>query len=329
MGNINTREFADYCIGQNTYLEEGKPRMELSDVAAGQFAELINACAKTEKPIVGVARRWNASKEELLAFYQRLQRMQQIMPELVGVMLPVNDDADKERQTSRNLDELIGERAIKSLVVPLRVLNYSWTAGLNGPAALLHYGLKQGNAQPADVSVFNYSFNNEFEDDELRKLAKQYRDNRFIMAIKKDGARKPEISIRTIVDALSGNALSEEILYAARNTGYIASLSDIARLKGYDTYCNGAGGMEDHEFAARLVFDAARRKDYGMVRAVLCSAKNPVYYTDTAWESLSKDQKRAKLDREMGAVKAIANRMALINDSSYETPLKHRDFRFE
>ena len=326
---MDMREFADYCIGQSAYLEEGKPRMELSDIAAGQFAELINACAKTEKPVVGVARRWNASKEELLAFYQRLQRMQQIMPEIVGVMLPVNDDADKNHQTSINLDELIGERAIQSIVVPLRVQNYSWTAGLNGPAALLHCGLKQGNAQPADVSVFNYSFNTEFEDDELRKLAKQYRDNRFIMAIKKDGARKPEISIRTIVDALSGNALSEEILYAARNTGYIASLSDIARLKGYDAYCNGAGGMEDHEFAARLVFDAINQNDYGKVMSMLSSVNSPSYYTDSAWESLSENQKRAKLDREMGAVKAIAEKLALIKGASYETPLKYTDFKFE
>ncbi|HII15962.1 MAG TPA: hypothetical protein HA362_06640 [Nanoarchaeota archaeon] len=325
---INPREFTDYCIGQSTYMEQGKPRMELSEIAAAQFAGIVDVCAKRAKAVVGVVRRWDASKEELMAFYHRMQEIKHTMPELAGVIFPVNDDADKNHQTSRNLDELIAERQIKHLVAPVRIQNYSWTAGLNGPAALLYHGLKKMGASTEGSSVFNLSFHTEFDESQLEKLAGHYRNHGLVIATRKDGPAKPNISLRMIADAFSGTAFAEEILYIARNTSFIVPLADIARLKGYSALCNGIGWMEDHEFAARLLFDALTHNDQTKVGAMLSSLRDPVYYTDAAWESLSAGKKRAKLDREIGAVKAIAKNLALLNGASYETPVEDRDFRF-
>lgn len=327
----NARKFTDYCIAQSAYMEEGKPRMELSDIAAEQFAGIINACANKDKAVVGVVRRWDASKEELLAFYQRMQRIQSALPELVGVIFPVNDDADKEHKTSRNLDELISGRQIQGLIAPVRIQNYSWTAGLNGTSALLYHGLKMQGRGVGDISCLNYSFHVDFEDEELKKFAEKYKKHNFVLPIKADSARKPQINLYALIDVLCGRArISEDMLYAVRNTCMILPMSEMVSLNGYSSYCNAIGGNEDHEFMARLVFDAIRQKDYAKVIDILSFIQEPVYYSDVAWDSLPENKQKAKLARELQAEKKIAERLALLNQtSSYITPLAERDFRFE
>ncbi|MBU2638919.1 MAG: hypothetical protein KJ955_08140 [Nanoarchaeota archaeon] len=327
----NTREFTDYCIAQSTCMEEGKPRMELSGIAAGRFAELTDACAKREKAVVGVVRHWDASKDELLAFYQRMQRLQRVMPELVGVIFPVNDDADKSHQTSRNLDDLIQGKQIQSLIVPVRIQNYSWTAGLNGPAALLYHGLKMQGRGIDGISCFNQSFHVAFEDEELKKLAEKHAESSFVLPVKTDRARKPQINVYDVINVLCGRApISIEMMYAVRNTCMILPLPEMVHLNGYNAYCNAIGGNEDHEFMARLVFDAVRQKDYTKVREILSFIEEPIYYSDSAWDSLSESKQNSKLAMELTAEKKIAERLALLNQTqSYETPLAERDFRFE
>jgi hypothetical protein len=347
--------------------EKDSPRLEMSDRATEQLKEFLEQCKSGDPKVVAVIRCWNKNREELAVLFSRLEKMRQIIPELGGAIVAINADQDKDQQTSAGIEEILAKDKLSFSVVPLPVRGYTWTAGLNGPAALLHQTSQAEHVPEENIFVFNLSFDVEFNDAELEKIAKRFRAGKVIVTARQEGEeditqeRRKEVA-RIITDVIShpekkeeeysgSQEILEKILSVARNTAALASLSEIVRMGGYNNFCNKAGGQEDQDLYTRILLEAfleakifekiddlpieekekrvaARKK----AKKILEALRDAVGYQDPAWNKMPADKREAKIKRETTSRRIISkNIFALVKISDpnkYKTPEQNRDFNF-
>lgn len=338
-------EFTKKCLKEIEFDGKDMPRLEMNQDSANSFNRLLKLCENTyETPIVCIVRCYNKSKEDINGFLTRFERIKKFIPEIQGVMIAINKEGDKDGQTGKNLDEILKENTGRKDITPIQVKNYSWTAGLNGPAALLCQGAKEKNLNPENMSVFNLSFDTEFDDGALMDFAKQYRANKIVMTNRKEKDQFKTPDWETVKNILKANLSkhdrslpdiigNKDFMSMARNTASCFKLSQIKEVGGYNKSCNGIGGMEDHEFTIRIILDALQNKDYTKAKKIIDSIRKPVEYNDIAWDSLSPEKQEAKLLREQKAtenvIKSIMTKKITKNNEKYKTQRENQDFKFE
>jgi len=354
-------------ILRNLHKEGAEPRLEMDAVAIEQLEKFLEQCKSGEPKIVAVIRCWNKNQEELAALFSRLEKMRQIIPELGGVVVAINADQDKDQQTSVGIEEILTRDEPSFPVVPLPVRGYTWTAGLNGPAALLHQASQAEHLSEDDILVFNLSFDVEFSDDELEKISKRFKNNEFIVTARREigeddtRERRKEIA-RIITDVIShpekkeeeysgSQEILEKILSVARNTAAMIPLAEIIEMGGYNNFCNKAGGQEDQDLYTRILLETfseakileklddlpveekekimrARKK----ARKILEALRDSVGYQDPAWNKMPLDKRQAKIERETTSRRIISKNIFSLTRSSssdkYKTPEQNRDFNF-
>jgi hypothetical protein len=355
-------------ILENLHREgEANSRLEIGSVGVEQLEKFLELCKSGEPKIVAVVRCWNKNQEELSSLFSRLERMRQIIPELGGAVVAINADQDKDQQTSAGIEEILAKDKPSFSVVPLPVRGYTWTAGLNGPAALLYQASQAEHLSEDNIFVFNLSFDVEFSDDELEKISKRFKNNEFIVTARREAGeditkerRKETAKIITDVishpekkeEEYSGSQdILEKILSVARNTAAIIPLAEIVRMGGYNNFCNKAGGQEDQDLYTRILLEAfneakilkdldnlsmeekekimrARKK----ARKILEALRDSVGYQDPAWNKMPTDKRQAKIERETTSRRIISKNIFSLAKSSdsdkYKTPEENRDFNF-
>ncbi len=333
-------EFTKKCLKEIEFDGKDMPRLKTNQDSANNFGHLLELCENTYgTPIVCIVRCYNKSKEDINGFIARFERIKKFIPEIRGVMIAINKEGDKDGQTGKNLDEILKENTGHKNIIPIQVKNYSWTAGLNGPAALLCQGAKEKNLDPENMSVFNLSFDTEFDDGALMDFAKQYRANKIVLTARKELEQPvPDTEWETVKNILRSNLSkkdketpsilgNKDLMAVARNTAACFKLSQIADLKGYDKSCNETGGMEDHDFTIRTILDSLQNKNYPEAKKIIDAIRVPIEYNDPAWNGMPIEKKKEKLFREQKATEQALNRIK--NEKSYKTSEKNQDFRFE
>lgn len=311
--------------------------------AAEEFASLVEGVARREdeKNIVGAVRCWNKSSSDLEALLSRIAAMKRVLPELRGIFVVINADQDEEHMTRKGLLELVHTQGRDFSVIPLDIEKYSWTAGLNGPAALLARGLTEEGGAIKSTDIFNFSFGVEFDRASFVDLARRYRDNTYVATIRLNRGRKPAVTRDDVmgiiknppVAGVSGNIsrifANPDIMAVARNTATIMPLEEIIALGGYDSARNATGGMEDHDFLMRLLLDALRLGKMGKISAISRALEEPVYYTDHDWDALPDERRAAKLEDEQKALRSVAESLlSRSGTENWSTPLERQDFKF-
>lgn len=338
-------EFTQKCLREIEFDGKDMPRLEMNQDSANSFNRLLKLCENTYgTPIICIVRCYNKSKEDINEFLIRFEKIKKFIPEIQGVMIAINKEGDKDGQTGKNLDEILKKNSGHKDIIPIQVKNYSWTAGLNGPAALLCQGAKEKNLDPENMSVFNLSFDTEFDDGALMDFAKQYRANKIVMTNRKEKDQFNAPDWETLKNILKANLSkhdrslpdiigNKDLMSLARNTASCIKLSQIKEVGGYDKSCNDIGGMEDHDFTIRTILDALQNKDYSKAKKIIDSIRKPVEYNDIAWNSLSPGKQEEKLFRERKAtenvVKSITVKKKTENKEKYKTPEKNQDFKFK
>lgn len=292
-----------------------------------------------------VVRCWDRTEEELKDFLDNIQEMKAQLPELKGLLAVINTVADPNSKTKSSIETTMQTEELDFAVVPVDIVdNYSWTAGLNAPAALMYQGLRRENKPPENVSMFNISFDVRFDPQDLQNLLNQYRKLGFAITARKGSKNIPLPRANEVAELLRlpfepakkyllGALSNQNIVALARNTATIVPLSEIARLQGYNNACNESGGMEDHEFIVRVILDFLRKGKFGIVKEILRACNNPAYYQDARWDNLTDEAKDKKISRELDAIITIAKNMELRSEETpennkYVTPEQNRDFNF-
>lgn len=326
----------------------GRPQIEMSETARQEFTRLLSLLTEKSGPkMIAVIRCWNKSAEDLRGLRERLKTFQKDCPELCGAMIAVNADGEKEKDASgrpitvAHLDELAAEHDSFS-VVPVAIKNYTWTAGLNGPTAMLHAAGREAGLVESDVHTLNLSFDAIFSPGTAKEISQRLREGLPIMTMRieevlstpeetatvrseyvgdgREGTseiaplwdkmlallRKPEVTPEEVADFYE--LRSKALVMISRNTALVFSLSDLARNGGFNPACNGWGGMEDHEMFLRLVLEAEEGGD--RYEKLMAAAKEPLLFSDPAWNSMPQgDEKKGrvfKYGHEQKALEKIA-----------------------
>lgn len=347
--------------------EKGSPHLEVGDRAVEQLSELAERCRGDRKKIIAIIRCWDKSEDDLKEVVSRLEKMKLFLPELEGAIFAVDGDHDLRQKTEANLEAVIKREKPSVAAVPVRINNYSWTAGFNGPAALLSETAKDQKIPEENIFIFPLSFDVEFSDDELRELAQRFKKTGLVTTAKQtsgeilDEEKKIDLSLlatdlvshpEKLIGKNSGRKENfNKLVTLARNTATIVPLSEITRMGGYDNSTNEIGGMEDHDLYVRILIEALRegkileetgdlpneeKKKIMMAREkariLLESLRHPVVYSDLAWNKLKVGAKKEKIKREMSALRTITERITALAENNdpdkYKTPEKNRDFNF-
>jgi len=266
--------------------ERGKDasRVELHKHDEEQLTILIqdikDRSARDEKTVVIVVRAYNKKEDAIQRLFHRLQNLHKDIPEIGGVLFSINKDADKEN-TADVVQSLAGK--IKIPVASLNITGYTWTAGLNAPASLLHQLATGQQINEKNILFFPYSTDVEILDNssEISQPSLTNR-GRLQQAIKKDkpiitfredsrvlsniGDRKKvaDASIKIFKDTQAGKknwdeaslqTLVKDVVGLTRNTAMVYLLSDINQLGGFNKDMNKKGGMEDQEFFIRMFLE--------------------------------------------------------------------------
>jgi hypothetical protein len=343
--------------------EKDSPHLEISDRAAERLGELMERCRGEERKIVAIIRCWGKSEEDLREVMVRLEKMEKYLPELKGVIFAIDADQGPTDETENNLNAVIGREKSTISVVPLKINNYSWTAGFNGPVALLSQSAKEQEIPEENIFIFPLSFDVEFEKKDLQMLAERFRKTGFVMTAKRTGEEFLDKKQSKDLAHLTTDLIShpekliedeeeiKKVVTLARNTATIVPLSEVSHIGGYDNSTNEIGGMEDHDLYLRILIDALHKgkilekadnfspeekrkiiEARAKVKTLLESMRNLVGYSDLAWEELGKDARQKKIKRELSALKIISQRIAALtgvgDSEKYKTPVENRDFNF-
>lgn len=329
-----------------TYEHEGAPNLEVSNFSEKELQRLFSAIKENKNSIVAVIRCWNKTTEQLSEVFERLKDLQKSIPQLRGAFISINDDNDKDHQTSKNVEELSVNEDLP--IVPLKVKGYTWTSGLNGPVALLNQFCEQEGIDSNKQQVFNLSFDSIFSEEEAKKIAEKIRNGEPVISMRSEGESLDEKSARKtseVIKRLIKKGVdvdggvdevvqdNESVAFMARNTGMVWSLHDLARLGGFNKERNKAGGMEDHEFGVRLLLDALQTKQFGKAKKLLKAMKeNPIIYTDLAWQKIDEAGRKKKISNELVAIVQIVSDLTAVgklpNDSKkWIVKEENRDFK--
>lgn len=327
-GGQSREEWDEQKIGkmlesiQNPELAKA-PSVNLTDEAKREFGRIAKDIKKQTNNLFLVIRCWNKTENDLKELFDRLKKMQSNIPEMQGVFIVINAGGDKDAQTSRAVDSLVASESLSFKVVATPVAEYSWTAGLNAPAALLHSVCKEEDADETKQFVLNYSFDAVMSEAANQEIADHIRSGEPLMTARVEESvdSKKEIEIvqeenrenftrmmDKFYDFLTNkdsefsaeeftNDYHKAMVTLGRNTSMLFSLADIVRLGGFDRSCNALGGMEDHDFVFRLFLDIVKKIKYesdpklqdelvDKLRAYNEAFKEPLPYNDPAWNRM-------------------------------------------
>lgn len=335
---------------------ETPPRLELSAQSQAKMAELLNILIKENKPaVVAIVRCWNKTPEDLAKFQTRIEAMKSKVPELAGILIAINADQDKNSATAPAVENTLS--AVPMVAVPVR--GYSWTAGLNGPAALLHACLENHPEILNKTEIFNLSFDVDIPESSLELIHTAVSEGKPALSLRieeniqnKEQAESVQseytIEIQALLARISDiiknptitadhrqtyvETSGKSLAVLGRNTNLIAPLADVSSLGGFDPSCNKIGGMEDHDFFWRMRFagDTHKQTEYEI------ALKKPVMFEDPSWNkmpagSVEEMKGRAfKYDHEVKALTQIINRVSLLVQSKQDltVPTSQRDFKY-
>ncbi len=325
------------------------PEIELAPFAKKELQKLVAVLRETNeseeaKNVVAVVRCWKKNKESLQKLLARLQQMRHTMPELRGLFISINADQDTNDQTTLALQEIVTASPDSDFpIIPVKVKNYSWTAGLNAPAAVLHKLLTDNDLDEAQTHMLNQSFDVELSDEQAGIMAKRVREGKPLLTLRTSTGEATPDEIKTYIQMAKpiladDSSPTERAAYLrdnpglvtlVRNTCSIASLKDIVELGGYSPKTNRYGGMEDHDFIMRLLISSDAPTRRKLLRAFL-SPEAYVAYRDAAWEKISFGDKTYKKNRERNANVLIASDLAdRRKNNDFIVKPKDRDFVFE
>lgn len=332
-------------------LEFQEGERECWDDLADKVVEKIRS---GEPVAVSLVRCWNKDAAALETFADRFDETKKHFPELEASMISINGiqgKGDKDHMTTQSVAHAREQKHLSAVTV--EVNNYTWTAGLNGPAALLFRLLTERGVLPDELKkiyILNQSFDVEMSSETSQRLSASVKKGDYVLTIREeDGKYAADESARRELgekikeamrtpDLLSEATFLEELARAGRNTGMIVPLSDIVEIGGFSNVCNAIGGMEDHDMYMRLLLKELHQVINGKgpsdrLKKILRAFADPIVYNDPAWNSMAPEPKEKKKQAEGSAMKNIAIRLQQLQTSAqtsvdYSTPLKERDFNF-
>ncbi len=336
-------------IEQITNLERGRtaPHCEIPRAAEAAIQNMKENMRFGTPAIFLVVRCWNKDRNAMEQFLQKVKRMKEHMPKLAGVFLSINKNT--EGGDINNQTEVAALDVTKNLtdvpIVPLGIIGYTWTAGLNAPAAVAHMFAQEVQVDESNIVLLNQSFDIEMDDENLQKMSQRLAAGQLAPTVRIEKGRLElkhlSQALGSLQELLLNQVPSEEVLSyirrhpemlrLLRNTNAAHRLDDLVALGGFNPVTNSYGGMEDHEFLIRFLLylkqtDRARLR---MVLDTLFSEDAYVTYQDLAWDGLLFGKKLKKLMREKNANSLIATLIASLKESStYAVPLSERDFAF-
>jgi hypothetical protein len=311
--------------------EVEKPSISFSDFGVREFRNLessLDGEGGEQMNIFAVVRCWNKSEQDLVDFLKKVQNIRKSIPHLKGVFISVNSDGEKDNLTESNLEKAMKAVTLGIPVVPIGVKNYSWTAGLNAPVAMLNEVCLGKQIDLEKVRVMNMSFGVEISDEDLKKCNKELSDGRYILTARMTADASSPFAQRGSGQELWNKFKSimrnpneadlAELAYTMRNTMNIIPLADIVRLGGFNPVCNGKTrhfeggerevtiqGMEDAELFMRLILSALRSGDMYILKNLRRSMDNPIFYNDIDWNRMHEVGKIRKIGNEMKALALI------------------------
>jgi hypothetical protein len=310
---------------------ESKPSIYIGSWAEKELMrlkeEFENPDAKSS--IVLIVRCWNKSREEITALLTKVKQIQGWMADIKGLIISVNSDKDTFR-TIDSVEMEVREKNLDIPIIPLGVENYSWTAGLNGPIALLS---KLFAFSKSKIGIFCMSFDVEFNEDNARKINKAWhllREKNVIIATRGSDVDDKIMChhknyflgiAEAIKNGKSCPSIPNGIVATARNTATIWPIAHLTALCGFNPLCNGMGGMEDYEFLLRFLLSMYEKNG----SLADCISHSGAVYTDSAWNNMSENNRQNKTVREIVAFEQI---IEMLRFSSLSVALEDQDFRF-
>lgn len=320
---FDERKISGMIEGVRNHELDKAPSVILTGEARKEFGGIAKDIKKQTSNLFLVIRCWNKTENDLKELFDRLKKMQSNIPELKGVFISIDADKDEDAQTSKAVDSLVGSESLPFKVVSIQVNGYSWTAGLNAPAAMLHAVCGEEDADESKQFILNYSFDAMMSDAASQEVASHIRSGEPLMTARVEERvdskeeiemvqeenrenftrmmdkfydlltnEKTEINSEKFIDSYH-----KAMVTVGRNTSMLFSLKDIVNLGGFDRSCNPMGGMEDHDFVFRLFLDTIKKLKHeadpseqdrlaDKIRAFNEAFKQPLPYIDPAWNRL-------------------------------------------
>ncbi|MDP4009975.1 MAG: hypothetical protein Q8P53_03240 [Candidatus Shapirobacteria bacterium] len=325
--------------------------VEVSEMGRQVFPGFIDAIKKSTEnggqAAVAVIRCWGKDTKLLGELAYRIQTIKNNFPALVGVVLAINHDQDKNDMTEANLELLSQQREFAVPILPVKIKGYTWTSGLNSGIALVNEIAIEKGIDRENIRMLNMSFDVEIEDVELQKMARLAGEQRYIFTVRKTG--EGELPFKTdlietrkklkglIKKPLQSQVQLLELVYAMRNTLNLIPLSKLIELGGYNPLCNGKEiktvdgtrfsimGMEDIEFFARAIQKDLQKGNFNVFKQLRIPMANPIVYTDPSWKRLKELSLIMKAGNERNALIQIFSDMARLDGNI--VPVESQDFR--
>lgn len=329
-----------------------RPELEFQPGERQYWDQLVDKIVEKlqvgEPAAVSLIRCWGKNEQAMGDLADRFFAVQKSFPELLAPMISINGNTEKGDPNHMTTTAVQKARAEKQLpTVTTEVKNYTWTAGLNGPTALLHHLLREKGVTPEHlqkVYILNQSFDVEMDAEMSQKLSEAVKEGDYVFTIREESgmyAQDPEKRRQTgekMVEALQDpkrvmdSSFALELARIIRNTGMLMPLSDIVEMKGYSNACNKIGGMEDHDLYLRILlseFESVRsgKDPSSRLEKMLRALKSPLVYNDPAWNKMVAEGKQLpKIEAEANALQTILYTFQEFEE--YRTGPKQMDFIF-
>lgn len=345
---------------ENSAVEEVKrPALEIQGAELshwGKLADQVVEQLNQDKPVaVSLVRCWGKNDTAMGELADRFSKTQEDFPELLAPMISINgipEKGDKDHMTTKAVQNARVEKDFRG--VTAEVKNYTWTAGLNGPTALLYHLLEQRGVtseQLQKVYILNQSFDVEMDANMCKRLSIAVKKSEYVLTIREesgmyaqDSEKRFELGEKIKMamrdpKLLDDPAFVQEFARAGRNTGMLVPVSDIVEMGGFNNACNALGGMEDHDLYMRLLLkelDGVRRGKgpSQRLKKMLRAFADPLVYNDPAWNKMVAEGKEApKVAAEGNAINNIFQDMQnswshAKGPDDYITPEENKDFVF-
>lgn len=316
-----------------------KPSIEISDLGLSELSSIEKGVADITSDghtgLVAVMRGWNLDSQTVNDITQRMNKIKECIPALKGIFFVINGDGEINNITEESLRGVIQSGKNQMPIAPIKVYNYTWTAGLNSAAAIMNEIALDKQIDRDKIKMLNISYGVSLEQEELLKCKKSVEDDRFIMTIRNtdnQGLTAEKQDNELLWDKfkqLLRNPNDADLGYALRsmrNTFNIFTLSDIVKYGGFNPATVPLGSMEDADFLMRMILNALKSGNTEMIREFKKALTNPIAYTDQRWLEL----KHKKDPSETAALKKILSGMAIgekILNNNYGISEDEQDFR--
>lgn len=326
------------------------PAMALTEFGAGELERIAYRMrerhGRGENVVVANVRMFGKDPADIRRWIERWHDVCANLPQLSGVVAASIHSEERKRGATAT-DLAIQEAMtpdVRSLpVAPVNIAvpkGHFWTAGLNGPAAMLAWIAKKEGIPLETIWLLNASYEATFDADAATTIASAVDAGVTPLSVRHD--TDPATAARTAARALdwleSGGktAVSVDTMRAintlGRNTLSCIRLSDIVAIGGFNPVANALGGMEDHRFrAARILRDAGAadmptaRRNAERSLAYLVPYDDPRLH-DTADPALAGQRGKSRAEVRSLLAQAKEGPESMLNRTV--VPEERRDFRF-